>query len=88
MSNDLVILVCGVILLVAVLPMILMSRAFKGAGSRKDTAGADGTPILVDPGSAHLGAGKAKTGQGADDSGGFNDAGSYSGGGDGGGGGE
>ena len=33
--NDAVILLCGVILLLAFLPMVLMGRAFKGAGKRK-----------------------------------------------------
>lgn len=33
--NDAIILLCGVILLLAILPMVLMGRAFKGAGDRK-----------------------------------------------------
>ena len=33
--NDAVILLCGVILLLAFLPMVLMSRAFRGADKRK-----------------------------------------------------
>ncbi len=84
MNNDLVILVCGVILLVAVLPMILMSRAFKGAGGRKGAPAADANPVGIDPGVASLGSAKVKTGHNPDDSGGSSD----SGGGDGGGGGE
>lgn len=77
--NDAVILLCGVILLLAVLPMVLMGRAFKGAGAKKDGGGADITAVPGDTAPA-----KAKTGHSADDSGSF----SESGGGDGGGGGE
>lgn len=38
--NDAVILLCGVIVLLAFLPMVLMGRAFKGAGKRKGGEGA------------------------------------------------
>lgn len=77
--NDAVILLCGVILLLAVLPMILMGRAFKGAGRRKEGPVGDGVAGTADPGSARV-----KSGHGTDDSGSLGD----SGGGDGGGGGE
>ncbi|MDP3494466.1 MAG: hypothetical protein Q8R82_15250 [Hyphomonadaceae bacterium] len=63
--NDAVVILCGVILLVAILPMILMNRAFRGAGNRKEeggggayTAGAADRP------------GKDKGDHGQDDSGG------------------
>ncbi len=61
--NDAVILLCGVILLLAVLPMILMSRAFKGAGRRKGEGGSE------------PGAGKPETFQRQTDSGTFSDSG-------------
>jgi uncharacterized membrane protein len=77
--NDAVILLCGVILLLAVLPMILMGRAFKAAGSRKEAAGSDGGVAGAAPE-----AGKAKSSHAEGDSSGFD----ASGGGDGGGGGK
>lgn len=89
--NDAVILLCGVILLLAILPMVLMGRAFKGAGSRTGAPGTPGTDSGADSGLAGVdlaGAAKTKTGHGPDDSGGQGDAGGDSGGGDGGGGGE
>jgi len=61
--NDAVILLCGVILLLAVLPMILMSRAFKGAGRRKGEGG------------SKPGADKPETFQRQIDSGTFSDSG-------------
>lgn len=77
--NDAVILLCGVILLLAVLPMILMGRAFKGAGRRKEGPAGDGGAGAADPGSARV-----KSGHGTDNSSSLG----ASGGGDGGGGGE
>ncbi|HOY79579.1 MAG TPA: hypothetical protein PLN33_17310 [Hyphomonadaceae bacterium] len=76
--NDAVILLCGVILLLAVLPMILMGRAFKGAGSRKDAAATDVSPVGTEQAAT-----KAKTGHGSEDSGGFSESGGGDGGGDG-----
>ena len=74
--NDAVILLCGVILLLAVLPMILMGRAFKSAGTRKDAAGSDGGVAGEDSGAA-----KAKSGHTGDDSSSFDASGSGDGGG-------
>lgn len=37
--NDVVVLICGVILLLALLPMFLMRSAFKGAGAKGKGAG-------------------------------------------------
>ena len=80
--NDLIILAFAVIMLLAVVPMFLMSRAFKGAGRRKEEGGdtsvataavaGDGPPV------------KSKTGYGHDDSGsdGGGDGGDGGGGGD------
>ncbi len=58
--NDAVILLCGVILLLAVLPMVLMGRAFKGA-SRKGAAGTEVSPAEGQPGAANGKTGPART---------------------------
>jgi len=64
--NDLIILAFAVIMLLAVLPMILMSRAFKGAGRRKGE-GSDASVAAVAGGDGPLV--KPRVGHGHDDSG-------------------
>lgn len=78
--NDLIILAFAVIMLLAVLPMILMSRAFKGAG-RKEEGGDASVATMAVGDSPPV---KPKAGYGHDDSAG--DSGGD--GGDGGGGGD
>ncbi len=79
--NDLIILAFAVIMLLAVLPMILMSRAFKGAGRRKEEGGDASVATMAVGDSPPV---KPKAGYGHDDSAG--DSGGD--GGDGGGGGD
>ena len=63
--NDLIVLAFAVIMLLAVLPMFLMSRAFKGSGRRKEE-GSDASAWAIGGDSPAV---KSKSGQGHDDSG-------------------
>lgn len=83
--NDLIVLAFAVLLLLAVLPMFLMSRAFKSAGQRKGDGSADASLYAAADGHVH--SGKAKVAPSHTDSGDNGDAsGSDAGGGDSGGG--